>query len=83
MKWVFKTITFIYMIDGIHSTPYSEYDDLNCHLKKISLKNKFRQQDIKFLFKLLHICINCPEHVERLIFKIIFSNSKNKPVLYL
>jgi len=72
---------------GIQRTPYSGYDDLNIlnsHFKIISLNNRFRlPPDLKFLFKLLHNYIDCPEHVERLNIKINSFNSRNKPIFYL
>jgi hypothetical protein len=41
--------------------PSTGYDDLINYFEIISLNNRFRLLDLKFLFKLLHNHINCPE----------------------
>lgn len=68
---------------GIQRTAHSGYDDLSCNFKIISLHNRFRLLDLKFVFKLLHNHINYFEFVECFNFKINVFNSRNTPVFYL
>lgn len=64
-------------------TPHSGYD-ITCNLFRIMPLNKrFNILNCKFLYKLLHNIIDCPEIIERLNFRVNQSSSRNNSTFYL
>ncbi|KAF0761870.1 Uncharacterized protein FWK35_00019659 [Aphis craccivora] len=63
----------------IYRAPHSDYNML---FSILPLEKRFTQLNLKFLYKLLHNIIDCPELVERLCFKINPLNSRQKQLFY-
>ncbi|KAE9529167.1 hypothetical protein AGLY_011963 [Aphis glycines] len=66
----------------IYRAPHSDYNIINRLFSILPFEKRFTQLNLKFLYKLLHNIIDCPELVERLCFKINPLNSRQKQLFY-
>lgn len=66
----------------IYRAPHSDYNTINRLFSILPLQKRFEQLNLKFLYKLLHNIIDCPELVKRLNFKINPQNSRHKQLFY-